>query len=106
MELDKDLERVKDFLNGKKMQYGEKAYKNNNNFIAIENVLSELETWKKIAEKLAEQLQEISNYEYDGEGQYYCEAIYGHCKNTEEPFFLGEECKKCLIDWARKEVDK
>ena len=66
---------------------------------------SELETWKKIAEKLAEQLTEISNYEYDGEGKYYCEAIYGHCKETGESFILGEKCKKCLIDWARKEVE-
>ena len=40
--IDKDIEKVKEFLNGKKMQYGEKGYKNNNNFITIENILSEL----------------------------------------------------------------
>lgn len=81
--------------------------------IDMDYLKSELATYKKIAERLAEQLQEISDYTYDyeydeyvGEEKYYCEAIYGHCKNTEEPFYRGEKCKKCLIDWARKEVEK
>lgn len=52
--IDKDIEKVKDFLNGKKMQYGEKGYKNNNNFMAIENVLSELEKEKETTNDLRE----------------------------------------------------
>ena len=56
---------------------------------AIENVLSELETYKKIAEKLAEYIAEKSNF----------------CANK---CCMNEEChdNDCIIDWARNEVEK
>jgi hypothetical protein len=67
----------------------------------IENLLksykentSELETYKKIAEKLADAI-EYNTFSY----KFICDNI------------SDEECKKrrcyqCIIDWARKEVEK
>lgn len=51
--------------------------------------IEELETWKKIAEKLAEYIAEKSNF----------------CANK---CCMNEDChdNDCIIDWARKEVDK
>ena len=55
----------------------------------------ELETYKKIAEKLAELL-----YRGD-ETDYICDLILGeHCVKYETG-----ECTECIIDWARKEVE-
>lgn len=124
--IDKDIERCKELIkeehsnwigltNQEAIENVLKELENKDKIIKIDEIMSkedatyiqelksELETYKKIAEKLAERLSEISNYEYDGEGDY-CEAIYGYCKKTNEPFNLGEKCKKCLIDWAKSEV--
>lgn len=58
---------------------------------------SELETWKKIAEKLADKLE--FHYDYD----YICfiKGDYGQCREKKEN---SKTCKECLLDWARKEV--
>lgn len=50
MNIDKDIEILEDVIKNKDC-LSEEDYK------SIENVLSDLETWKKIAEKLAEILQ-------------------------------------------------
>ena len=63
---------------------------------AIDNVLKELETYKKIAEKLAELLLR------GDEKGYICDLILGeHCVN-----YKTGKCTECIIDWARKEVNK
>ena len=52
---------------------------------------SELETYKKIAEKLAEEM-----------------VLHGICSGVEESdkCYANEiQCGKCIIDWARKEVE-
>lgn len=52
----------------------------------------EIENWKKIAEKLAEEM-----------------ALHGLCSGVEESdkCYANEiQCKQCIIDWARKEVEK
>ena len=51
----------------------------------------ELETYKKIAEKLAEEM-----------------VLHGICSGVEESdkCYANEiQCGKCIIDWARKEVE-
>lgn len=53
----------------------------------------ELETYKKIAEKLADKLVEID----DG-----CKHIPTEICNE----YSNGRCIQCIIDWARKEVDK
>ena len=59
----------------------------------------ELETYKKIAEKLAEELSYTDNS--------ICRDLneIAKCK-----FESGKDnrntCKQCIIDWARKEVEK
>lgn len=71
---------------------------------AIENILSELETYKKIAEKLAEH---IDYYTYRGGGNSY-DIDYG-CDFQLQTKCVCEDkkdCKQCIIDWARKEVEK
>ena len=66
---------------------------------ALENVLSELETYKKIAEKLAEL---INNHDIDED---VCRQMG---KDFECTLFNQDEkfCVQCIIDWARKEVEK
>jgi chromosome segregation ATPase len=53
----------------------------------------ELETYKKIAKKLADKLVEIE----DG-----CKHIPTEICNE----YSNGRCIKCIIDWARKEVEK
>lgn len=56
----------------------------------------ELDTWKKIAEKLAELLDNQTNF-----GDYIEEF-----RKKEECYGCdGKHCKQCIIDWARKEVE-
>ena len=55
----------------------------------LKGLLSELETYKKIAEKLAEYIAEID----------VSEAI---CENMEQ---CNEDCKQCALDLARNEVE-
>ena len=64
---------------------------------AIENVLSELETYKKIAKKLAEDLSNCIEPRY---AKKYCNGEW-NCLDKKEM-----KCKQCIIDWARKEVEK
>ena len=52
---------------------------------SFDNVLLELETYKKIAEKLAE------------------DKIIPKCKNCSDED--THECTECALDWARKEVE-
>lgn len=59
----------------------------------------ELETYKKIAEKLAE---ELSNYKFE---EIIC--MKTDCEHIE--IQNGGKCigdKECIIEWARKEVEK
>ena len=65
----------------------------------------ELETWKKIAEKLAERFAKTSDYSYEGNNFYYCGAIEDTCKISEVSI-PNEVCKQCIIDWAKREVEK
>ena len=63
---------------------------------AQKDIKSELETYKKIAEKLAELLLK------GNEVPYICDLIIvEHCNK-----YKSGECGKCIIDWARKEVLK
>ena len=64
---------------------------------AIENILKEIETYKKIAEKLAEH---ISNR------CHYIDAYSNSCDVIEDSCYEDKECKQCILDWARKEVEK
>ena len=74
----------------------------NNIKLRLENIKlrKELETYKKIAERLADTILEM-----DAEGKDVYEKI---CKNL--PSLRCDEieegrCDKCIIDWARKEVE-
>ena len=70
----------------------------NNIKLRLENIKlrKDLETYKKIAEFLAEELgKEYSSCEPCNMEMIAC--IYD-CKNI--------NCKECIIDWARKEVEK
>ena len=58
-----------------------------------ENSLKELETYKKIVEKLAKELIKNANNQY-------CQYSKEYCLNN---MLL---CKNCVLDWARKEVEK
>lgn len=60
----------------------------------IENVLKELETYKKIAEKLADK----GEFNHDN----YCESNIFTC-NAKTP---KKTCKEYIIDWAKREVEK
>ncbi len=64
--------------------------------------IEELETWKKIAEKLAEKVEEIA-YEMHLDKIY---AELHNCNGIERNWNRGKEAEiKDIIDWARKEVD-
>ena len=62
----------------------------------IKNVLDELETYKKIAEKLAHYIWKYDCCEYEIGKNGKCEGYY-----------IDKDCtEQCIIDWARKEVEK
>ena len=61
-----------------------------------EEVKQELETYKKIAEKLADILLK------GDEVPYICDMVFDEHCNT----YKTGECNKCIIDWVRKEVEK
>ena len=63
----------------------------------IAKLEQELETYKKIAYKLAE---EIDNYDTYNENEKYCQFVYGFC------ILKDKKCVDCIIEWARKEVEK
>lgn len=59
----------------------------------IEKQYKELETYKKIAEKLALLIEKG-------------DSLYDNiCINVSDGGCLNIMCKKCIIDWARKEVE-
>ena len=82
--IDKGIERCKELI---KTEHANWIGLTNQD--AIAGVLSDRETWKKIAEKLAEYIAEID----------VSEAI---CENMEQ---CNEDCKQCALDWARNEVE-
>ena len=90
--IDKDIENAKFLIRDlKAMSYNE-------TFInSISNVLSELETWKKIAEKLAEHISERC---------LYIDDYSNNCDVIEDSCYEDKDCKQCIIDRARKEVGK
>ena len=60
-------------------------------------IIEELETYKKIAEKLADELRYQKGMKQD---YMFCVDICG------DNWCDEENCKQCIIDWARKEVEK
>ena len=60
----------------------------------IEYLDKELETYKKIAEKLARLLKEKTSVYLD------------ICIETPDEKCADNKCYECIIDWARKEVEK
>ena len=104
MVLDKDIEIVKELVKNLKEKFkrisGAIAIMpriEEEDVQAIENVLKELETYKKIARKLA---NEIDDYDTYNENEKYCQFEYGFC------MLKDRECVDCIIEWARKEVEK
>lgn len=92
--IDKDIEIVKEELNNWKKRFGIEGSVAIN-AQSISNVLSELETYKKIVEKLAFKVNEL-----DISGS--CHLLLPKdwdCKKY-------KNCEQCVIDWARKEVEK
>ena len=62
---------------------------------SLDNVLSELKTYKKIAEKLADELRLTVNI------NKVCGTLDVENKRCNKEDI---SCKQCTIDWARKEV--
>jgi deoxyhypusine synthase len=109
MNIDKDIEKVKEVINRlseiqKKHSLNgfflDEAKKEKEEIQAIENVLKELETYKKIAEWLTRYSIEKSINTFAEEKCEYTRKNK-HCTN-----FSEENCIKCIIEWARKEVEK
>lgn len=123
--IDKDIEIVKKIIDKNKdivEHFKRDTFSNfpieesENEIQALENVLSELketketlkctqdswykdtqelETYKKIAEKLADLLLK------GDESPYICDLIFDeHCNS-----YKAGECGNCIIDWARNEVE-
>ena len=69
---------------------------------AIENVLADRETWKKIAEKLAEKLSIAVQGDYAYEKVCFDNVNYVDCGNRR----IAYKCKQCILEYARKEVEK
>ena len=119
MNIDKDieiLEELKEFLQRNDVEDMFSSF--DEEIQAIENVLSglekykkayeletyerqkfidELETWKKIAEKLAEHISRRC---------YYVDDYSNSCDVIEDSCFEDKDCKQCIIGWTRKEVEK
>lgn len=68
----------------------------------IEKQQKELETYKKIGEKLAGEVENLDDRLSAEIGNY----IKGYC-NIEKGciFNYKRKCSECIIDWARKEVE-
>ena len=87
--IDKDINRCKELI---KEEHSNWIGLTNQE--AISNVLSDRETWKKIAERLAKRIDKLDEENYN-----YCQSGETHCKET-------NRCIQCIIDWARSEVLK
>lgn len=90
--IDKDIEILEELITHKDdydVAYGYRFEKpcqiGSEKINAIENVLADRETWKKTAEKLAE------------------DKIIPKCKNCSDED--THECTECALEWARKEVE-
>lgn len=108
-DIDKDIERVKE-LHSTIYEGGDYIYLNKNDKQALGNALKELETrsvqvsvqvqdletWKKIAEKLADILSLKPD---EKSAKNYCNGEWS-CLSKKKM-----TCKQCIIDWARKEVE-
>ena len=95
-ELKQDVQESKKALNDENLRCSFYAIENNDLKEKLEIQANLTETYKKIAEKLAELL-----YRGD-ETDYICDLILGeHCVKYETG-----KCNQCIIDWARKEVEK
>ena len=100
----KDIEKVKEIIEHKDdydVAYGYRFEKpcqiDSEKIKSIENVLKELETYKKIAEKLADELRFTVNI------NKVCGTLDIEKKRCHKEDI---SCKQCAIDWARKEVEK
>ena len=94
-DLDKDIEILKELVNDVfKAEDDEVIEMDCYRAGAITRTLKELETYKKIAERLAKRIDKLDEENYN-----YCQSGETHCKET-------NRCIQCIIDWARKEVEK
>lgn len=100
-DIDKDIEILEELITHKDdydVAYGYRFEKpcqiGSEKINAVENVLADRETWKKMAEKLAERVKKESFLDsncYVG-GLKICKG--------------NKDCQQCILDWARNEVDK
>ena len=110
--IDKDIEIIKT-----KIEY----YKNNpegcnwrlsfedtEDIQAIENVLSELENKDEQLQELKENNRDMFSYQADlkSELETYKEIAERLADIVALNTVPKEECKQCIIDWARNEVEK
>lgn len=59
----------------------------------------------KIIYKLIEKMLKDKEYEYEGDGFYYCSVIKDTCPIS-DTYMVDEVCKRCLIEKAVKEVEE
>ena len=98
MDIDKDINRCKELI---KTEHSNWIGMSNQD--AISNVLSDRETWKKIAEKLSEELDRVTEEVAREKGIDDFAFCNSNCHNKD---YLDIECKQCLLDWAKREVNK
>ena len=119
MNIDKDIEILKEIAES--IRFDGDIYLKETDKQAIENVLSELETnkkavdnllvknaelreeletYKKMVKKLVERIIERMKDESSLDGNCYEEFGVTFCQRA------NDDCNKCIIDWARKEVEK
>jgi hypothetical protein len=90
--MNKDIEILKEFENYSPYEeIGETGKQ------AIKNTLKELETYKKIAKHLAYAI------EHNLQDDIITDIV---CDFTKDNKLCREKCIQCIIDWARKEVEK
>ena len=88
-DIDKDIEIVRDLGNEYYVVDKNRTKISFKESQAIENVLEDLETWKKIAEKLAEVV------DFD--------KMNFNCS----PMCIHDNCiTECVLGWAKREVEK
>ena len=100
MKSDNDTDRVKKIINNFKNYSLHRMTLHTEDFVAIENVLKELETYKKIVDFMTEIVKKQNvHYAYGGITQCIAgDPVIKLCDGT--------KCKQCIIDWARNEVEK
>lgn len=92
--LGRELETHKD--TNKELEKYKKAYELET--YERQKFIDELDTWKKIAEFMADF---INMYTLSGEENQYCHRVID-CQEIGG----SRSCIECIIDWARKEVEK